>query len=147
MTTDTQVQGTLDGETAERVECEYYDGCHNDALFVDELRVNTDYGEDTEVVRACPSCAREHVEPESIDEADTWTRMKPADRYVGEEPEPETVYVVAVRYDGSPHPGVEGVYDNEEAADEHMQYLREKSFQEAVVAWEKIEQTVESRMA
>jgi hypothetical protein len=61
-----------------------------------------------------------------------------------EESGPRTVYVVASRPDGAPHPYVEAVYDSEEAAEEHRQHLADNSFEEGVVAWGVHERTIES---
>jgi hypothetical protein len=70
-------QSTLQGREAERVECEYYDGCTNPALYIDEI---LHYGEGEKPVRMCESCAEEHLEVEDNEVQ----RLKPEDRYVGE---------------------------------------------------------------
>jgi hypothetical protein len=52
----------------------------------------------------------------------------------------QTVYVVTVRWEGSPHPDVLGVYDSEEAADELMRKCRDwpRDYPSlGPVAWEK----------
>lgn len=48
---------------------------------------------------------------------------------------PPTVWVVLSRGEGSPHPEVEAVYDNEEAAKKHKRDLADNAFQHGVVAW------------
>lgn len=53
-----------------------------------------------------------------------------------------TAYVVASRKDGSPHPFVEAVYDNEQAAKAHLKELRDNAFQHGVVAWEMHTRTI-----
>lgn len=55
---------------------------------------------------------------------------------------PATVWVVASRKMDSPHPSVEGVYDNEDAAREHKRELADNSFGHGVVAWDVFEQEV-----
>lgn len=55
---------------------------------------------------------------------------------------PATVWVVASRKMDDPHPHVEGVYNNEESAREHMKELRKNSFQHSVVAFDMFEQPV-----
>jgi hypothetical protein len=69
----------------------------------------------------------------------------------GVEPEQEsdsqTVYAVVVRWEGSPHPDVLGVYDDEDAADELMRKCRDwpREFPGfGPVAWEKREQEIQS---
>jgi hypothetical protein len=54
-----------------------------------------------------------------------------------------TVWVVVSRGDGSPHPYVEAVYENESAAQAHKSELAENSFQHGVVAWGVFEQDIE----
>jgi len=59
----------------------------------------------------------------------------------------KTVYVVTVRWDGSPHPDVLGVYENESDADTLMRKCRNWPREwEGLgpVAWEKKERTVQS---
>lgn len=55
---------------------------------------------------------------------------------------PATVWIVASRKEDSPHPYVEAVYDNEEAANEHKRELANNSFRHGVVAWDVFEQQV-----
>ena len=62
--------------------------------------------------------------------------------FVETEEAPATVWVVASRKEDSPHPYVEAVYDNEEAAREHKRELADNSFQHGVVAWDVFEQEV-----
>jgi len=119
-------QATLLGDEAERAECEYYDGCKNPALFIDEV---LHYGEGEKPVKMCESCADEHTEIEGNEVQ----RLKPEDRYVSELPEKMTVWVVVTNHVNDPHPQVEGVYDNEEAAREHGKELRDDVI--GPVAW------------
>lgn len=56
---------------------------------------------------------------------------------------PSTVWIVASRKEDSPHPYVEAVYDNEDAAREHEKELTNHSFQHGVVAWRVFERSVE----
>jgi len=58
------------------------------------------------------------------------------------ETEPATVYIVASRKEDSPHPYVEGVYDAEEAAQEHKRELSNNTLQHGVVAWSVFERPV-----
>ncbi len=59
---------------------------------------------------------------------------------------PATVWVVASRKMDDPHPNVEGVYDNEDAAKNHMKELRQNSFQHSVVAFDMFEQPVRGEL-
>jgi len=126
MSEDGTEQATLLGSEAERAECEYYDGCKNPVLFIDEI---LHYGEGEKPVKMCESCADEHTEIEGNEVQ----RLKPEDRYVSEPPEKMTVWVVAANYADDPHPHVEGVYDNEEAAREHEKELHDDAI--GPVAW------------
>jgi hypothetical protein len=86
----------------------------------------------------CESCAEEHTE---VDDNEV-QRLKPEDRYVYAEESQPTVWVVSSRKDGSPHPFVEAVYDNQDAAREHKKELAEDSFKHNVVAWSVHERTL-----
>lgn len=130
-------QTTLDGGEAAHVECEYYDGCESAALYIDEI---LHYGEGEKPVKMCESCADEHTVPEGNEVQ----RLKPEDRYVREESDTGTVWVVASRKEDLPHPYVEAVYDNEEAAKEHKNELAENSFQHGVVAWGIFDRSVDT---
>ena len=55
---------------------------------------------------------------------------------------PASVWVVASRKMDSPHPYVEAVYDNEEAAREHKRELADNAFGHKVVAWDVFEREV-----
>lgn len=55
---------------------------------------------------------------------------------------PATVWVVASRKMDSPHPFVEGVYDSEEAAREHLRAIGDDAFGHGVVAWDVFEREV-----
>ena len=57
----------------------------------------------------------------------------------------ETVWVVASRKEDSPHPYVEAVYDNEEAAREHKKKLANNSFKHGVVAWGVFERNIQTK--
>lgn len=128
-------QSTLNGSEAERVECEYYDGCKSPALYIDEI---LHYGEGEIPVRMCESCADEHLEAEDNEVQ----RLKPADRYVSESEVGISVYVVVTRYDGDPHPHVELVTTDEDEAEELMNKCRDTVNPPHPVAWEMDEQTV-----
>lgn len=52
-----------------------------------------------------------------------------------------TVYVVAANYADDPHPHVEGVYANEEAAEEHEKEIRDEAL--GPVAWDVFERQIE----
>ena len=56
---------------------------------------------------------------------------------------PATVYVVVTNYDGDPHPHVEGVFENEDSADELMEQCAARYEPPYPVAWQKTEQEVE----
>lgn len=131
----TGVQQSLTGDDAERVVCEYYDGCESPALYIDEI---LHYGEGEQPVRMCKSCANEHTEVPDNEVQ----RLKPEDRYVGEQPDPTTVWVVAGNYADDPHPHILGVYDDEADADEKMEECRDRFSEPHVVAWDKTEQEV-----
>jgi hypothetical protein len=63
---------------------------------------------------------------------------------VEEDEAPATVWVVTARRDGCPHSFVEAVYDSEEAAEEHKQYLQDNAFGEMAIAWGMHERPVSS---
>lgn len=132
-----ETQATLDGREAERVECEYYDGCKSPALYIAEI---LHYGEGEKPVKMCESCADEHLEVPDNEVQ----RLKPEDRYVGDElePDPDIVWIVAANYADDPHPHVLGVFDDEEDADELMDKCRARYEEPYVVAWEKFEEEV-----
>jgi len=133
--TDGTEQATLVGGTAEPVKCEYYDGCQNPALYIDEI---LHYGEGEKPVKMCQSCADEHTEIAGNEVQ----RLKPEDRFETPDTQKQTVWVVASNYADDPHPHVEGVYDNEEAAREHEDEIRNEAL--GPIAWWVYEQTVET---
>lgn len=74
-------QATLDGQEAERVECEYREICTRPAEWRGELLAYDGVGWALTEVIACQLCAEEHVEPEPPAESDKFDRLKPADRF------------------------------------------------------------------
>lgn len=55
---------------------------------------------------------------------------------------PATVYVVVTNYADDPHPHVEEVFEDEEAADELMERCRSVTKPPHPVAWRKVEKEV-----
>lgn len=60
------------------------------------------------------------------------------------EPDATVVHVVAGNYPDDPHPHVEAVYDNEDAAERHMQAITDSNSISAPVAWIKYEMEIRS---
>lgn len=70
--------------------------------------------------------------------------LPPAD---SEGPGQPTVWVVAANYADDPHPHIEGVYADEEAAREHEQAITDSISPSAPVAWWVYEQPVRQEVA
>lgn len=98
---------------------------------------DTDATEGTTQSRLTPDGGRPQMpdQPTLVDE-ETATETAPA-----------TVWVVASRKEDSPHPSVNAVYDNEDAAREHRRELANNSFQHGVIAWEVYERPVHTDTA
>lgn len=60
--------------------------------------------------------------------------------------EARTVYVVATNYDGDPHPHIEGVYSDNEAAEEMMDKCSERHEPPYPVAWQLFEVEVDGEV-
>ena len=58
----------------------------------------------------------------------------------------ETVWVLVGNYADDPHPKVLGVYDNDEAAQEHQRDLRDDMTTSAPIAWGMHEMFVRSEV-
>lgn len=132
-------QSSLTGDSAERVECEYYEGCTSPALFRgDPMLRDGSGGYAREETLMCESCADEFSE--EIDA--TIERLKPSERYASND-EPETIWIVAANFDGDPHPHILGVFESEEPAEDLMDDCRQTIGGPHPIAWQKFEREVQ----
>lgn len=135
-----QTQQTLTGGEATPVQCEFYDPCKSDALYIAEI---LHYGFGELPVRMCRTCAEEHAEEEGVKFGDDIQRLKPADRYKSADEAGVSIYVVSARFDGDPHPHVELVTADEDEADELMDQLQNPVRPPYPLAWDKSEHKVD----
>jgi len=107
-------------------------------LYVERTTVRTDRGE--EIVAdggesVCARCGAVSPPDEKAPPATCAEGSVDDPEHEWTDAETDVVHVVMSRKDRSPHPRLEGVYDNEPAAQAHKRDLAENSFQHSVVAW------------